>query len=341
MEFHYCTPKGLFPLLNDAKDKINPRLSKSRKKGSKDRGKAGKPEAPGISFTLSQLRERDMLPAIYFIFSRRGCDKAVSEVGDIWLANNEESQILREQIDDFLSRYPEAGRSGQVAPLYRGIAAHHAGILPAWKMLVEELFQQGLIKVVFATETLAAGINMPARTTVISTLSKRTDSGHRLLNASEFLQMAGRAGRRGMDLRGHVVSLQTPYEGAKEDAYLATSQPDPLVSQFTPSYGMVLNLLQTHTLEQARELVERSFGQYMANLHLQPNYREIAELRAEIARLETKIAAVDLQEMAIYEKLRQRLKVERQILRTLQEQAQEERQAQLIVMLDFAMEGHC
>ncbi len=339
LEFHYCTPKGLFPLLNDTKDKINPRLSKSRKKGSKDRGKAGKPEAPSISFTLSQLRERDMLPAIYFIFSRRGCDKAVSEVGDIWLANNEESQILREQIDDFLSRNPEAGRSGQVAPLYRGIAAHHAGILPAWKMLVEELFQQGLIKVVFATETLAAGINMPARTTVISTLSKRTDSGHRLLNASEFLQMAGRAGRRGMDLRGHVVSLQTPYEGAKEAAYLATSQPDPLVSQFTPSYGMVLNLLQTHTLEQARELVERSFGQYMANLHLQPNYREIAELRAEIARLQTQIAAVDLQEMAIYEKLRQRLKVERQILRTLQEQAQEERQAQLIVMLDFAMVG--
>lgn len=101
---------------------------------------------------------------------------------------------------------------------------------------------------------------MPARTTVISTLSKRTDTGHRLLNASEFLQMAGRAGRRGMDLQGHVVTVQTPFEGSKEAAYLATSKPDPLVSQFTPSYGMVLNLLQTHTLDETRELIERSFG---------------------------------------------------------------------------------
>jgi superfamily II RNA helicase len=114
---------------------------------------------------------------------------------------------------------------------------------------VEELFQAGLIKVVFATETLAAGINMPARTTVIASLSKRTDTGHRLLTPSEFLQMAGRAGRRGMDERGHVVTVETPFEGTREAVYLATSGPDPLVSQFTPSYGMVLNLLQTHTLE--------------------------------------------------------------------------------------------
>ena len=229
LEFHFCNPKGLFPLLNDSKTKINPRLQKKKGKGGeRDRGRNGRPEAPGIIYTLSQLEQRDMLPAIYFIFSRRGCDKAVAEVGDLWLVNSEESQILREQIDDFLARNPEAGRSGQIAPLYRGIAAHHAGILPAWKALVEELFQQGLIKVVFATETLAAGINMPARTTVISTLSKRTDTGHRLLNASEFLQMAGRAGRRGMDKQGHVVTVQTPFEGAKEAAYLGTSKPDPL-----------------------------------------------------------------------------------------------------------------
>ncbi len=136
--------------------------------------------------------------------------------------------------------------------MYRGIAAHHAGLLPLWKGLVEELFQQGLIKVVFATETLAAGINMPARTTVISSLSKRTDSGHRLLNPSEFLQMAGRAGRRRMDQLGYVVTQQTPFEGVKEAAYLATAKADPLVSQFAPSYGMVLNLLQTHTLAEAR-----------------------------------------------------------------------------------------
>ncbi|MDZ8186898.1 MAG: RNA helicase [Nostoc sp. ChiSLP02] len=339
LEFHFCNPKGLFPLLNDSKSKINPRLANRGKRRQSDRGKAGRPEAPGIIYTLSQLQQRDMLPAIYFIFSRRGCDKAVAEVGDLWLVNNEESQILREQIDEFLNRNPEAGRSGQIAPLYRGIAAHHAGILPAWKTLVEELFQQGLIKVVFATETLAAGINMPARTTVISTLSKRTDTGHRLLNASEFLQMAGRAGRRGMDKQGHVVTVQTPFEGAKEAAYLATSKPDPLVSQFTPSYGMVLNLLQTHTIDEARELIERSFGQYMATLHLRPEYDEIAELQAQLAQLHEQIAAVDENELAVYEKLRQRLKVERQILKTLQEQAQEDRQEQLGMMLGFAVSG--
>ncbi|MEH1827836.1 MAG: RNA helicase [Nostoc sp.] len=340
LEFHFCNPKGLFPLLNDSKTKINPRLQKKKGKGGeRDRGRSGRPEAPGIIFTLSQLEQRDMLPAIYFIFSRRGCDKAVAEVGDLWLVNSEESQILREQIDDFLARNPEAGRSGQIAPLYRGIAAHHAGILPAWKALVEELFQQGLIKVVFATETLAAGINMPARTTVISTLSKRTDTGHRLLNASEFLQMAGRAGRRGMDKQGHVVTVQTPFEGAKEAAYLGTSKPDPLVSQFTPSYGMVLNLLQTHTLEQTRELIERSFGQYMATLHLRPEYDEIAELQTQLAQLHEQIAAVDENELAVYEKLRQRLKVERQILKTLQEQAQEDRQEELVMMLGFAVSG--
>jgi superfamily II RNA helicase len=339
LEFHFCNPKGLFPLLNDSNTKINPRLIKRGKKGQGERGKAGRPEAPGIIYTLSQLEQRDMLPAIYFIFSRRGCDKAVAEVGDLWLVNNDESQILRRQIDDFLNRNPDAGRTGQIAPLYRGIAAHHAGILPAWKVLVEELFQQGLIKVVFATETLAAGINMPARTTVISTLSKRTDNGHRLLKASEFLQMSGRAGRRGMDLQGHVVTVQTPFEGAKEAAYLATSQADPLVSQFTPSYGMVLNLLQTHTLEQARELIERSFGQYMATLHLRPDYDEIRKIKAELGQIQAQIAAVDENELALYEKLRQRLKVERHILKTLQEQAQDDRQEQLSMMLDFAVSG--
>ncbi len=341
LEFHFGNTKGLFPLLNDTYTQINPRLLKKKgRKGDNQKGKGGgRQEAPDIISVLSQLQERDMLPAIYFIFSRRGCDKAVAEVGDLWLVNPDEAYRLRVQIDEFLTRNPEAGRSGHIAPLYRGIAAHHAGILPAWKVLVEELFQQGLIKVVFATETLAAGINMPARTTVISTLSKRTDTGHRLLNASEFLQMAGRAGRRGMDERGHVVTLQTPFEGAKEAAYLATSKPDPLVSQFTPSYGMVLNLLQTHTLEEAKELLERSFGQYLANLHLRPQYEYIAELQTQLAQLQAQVTAVNEAEIANYEKLWQRLRIERKLLKTLQEQAQDARQEELAMMLGFAVSG--
>jgi superfamily II RNA helicase len=340
LEFYFGNTKGVFPLLNDELNKINPRLiPKRKKKQNGEKVRSGRPDAPSLIYILNQLQQRDMLPAIYFIFSRRGCDKAVEEVADLSLVNEQEAQQLRRQIDEFLNRNPDAGRTGQVIPLYRGIAAHHAGILPAWKGLVEELFQQGLIKVVFATETLAAGINMPARTTVISTLSKRTDNGHRLLNASEFLQMAGRAGRRGMDKQGHVVTLQTPFEGAKEAAYLATSKPDPLVSQFTPSYGMVLNLLQTHTIEAAKELIERSFGQYLANLHLQPHYDYIAELQQELVNIQDQVAAIDESEIAQYEKLRQRLKVEQKLLKTLYEQAYDARHEEISMMLNFAVSG--
>ncbi|MFY7802786.1 MAG: DEAD/DEAH box helicase, partial [Limnoraphis robusta] len=210
---------------------------------------------PETLYVLYELQEEEMLPAIYFIFSRRGCDLAVEEcfyavheLGFISLVNEEEAALLREKIDIF-AHNNDVSATRSIEPLYLGIAAHHAGILPTWKMLVEELFTLGLIKVVYATETLAAGINMPARTTVISSLSKRTDEGIRLLKPSEFLQMSGRAGRRGMDLLGHVVTVQTPFEGAEEAYHLTTKEPDPLVSQFTPSYGMVLNLLQTHSLE--------------------------------------------------------------------------------------------
>jgi superfamily II RNA helicase len=337
LQYHFCNPKGLFPLLNDNQTKINPRLKPKTRRPPGQRGT--RQESPTIAYTLSQLQQRDMLPAIYFIFSRRGCDQAVTDLGNLSLVNAAEAEQLKLQVETFLAYHPEAGRAGQVEPLLRGIAAHHAGILPAWKGLVEELFQQGLIKVVFATETLAAGINMPARTTVISSLSKRTDRGHRLLNPSEFLQMAGRAGRRGMDKLGHVVTVQTPFEGAKEAAYLATAGADPLVSQFTPSYGMVLNLLQTHTLEEAKELIERSFGQYLATLYLRPQQQAIDDLSAELAQLQAQLEAVDMSLLARYEKLQERLKEERRLLKTLQNQAEEVQASDMAVALAFAVAG--
>lgn len=337
LEFYYCHGKGLFPLLDASNTRINPRL---KKRGSPRRGgRPGRRDRLGLGFIISQLQQRDMLPAIYFIFSRRGCDKSVEEVGHLSLVTEVEAARLKEKIDQFLAWNPEAVRAGQLEPLYRGIAAHHAGILPLWKSLVEELFQEGLIKVVFATETLAAGINMPARTTVISSLSKRTDNGHRLLNPSEFLQMAGRAGRRGMDERGHVVAVETPFEGAREAAYLATTEADPLVSQFTPSYGMVLNLLQTHTLNEAKNLVERSFGQYLATLHLVPQQEAIAQLDANIARHKAQLEAVDEAVLADYAKLKERLKEERRLLKILQQQAAEVLTDDVAEMLPFAIAG--
>ncbi|HEY9760925.1 MAG TPA: DEAD/DEAH box helicase [Trichocoleus sp.] len=338
LEFHYYNGKGLYPLLNESKTGIHPRL-KSRRKQPGRGPRQGPKERISLSSVVSQLQERDMLPAIYFIFSRRGCDRAVEEVANLSLVSEAEARRLKEKIDNFLHWNPDAARAGQVEPLYRGIAAHHAGILPLWKGLVEELFQEGLIKVVFATETLAAGINMPARTTVISSLSKRTDSGHRLLTASEFLQMAGRAGRRGMDLQGHVVTVETPFEGSREAAYLATVGADPLVSQFTPSYGMVLNLLQTHSLEEAKELIERSFGQYLATLHLAPQQQAIAQLEAEIARQKAQLATIDEAILADYAKLKERLKEERRLLKILQQQAVEVIVDDVSKMVQFAIAG--
>jgi len=336
LQFYFGNPKGIFPLLDQNQNQIHPRL---KPKGPKAKGKGGRPESPTITYILSQLAQRDMLPAIYFIFSRRGCDKAVEEMGELSLVNEQEAAELKVRIDEFLSRNPDAGRAGQVEPLYRGIAAHHAGILPAWKGFVEELFQLGLVKVVFATETLAAGINMPARTTVISTLSKRTDRGHRLLTASEFLQMAGRAGRRGMDATGYVVTLQTPFEGAKEAAYLATAGADPLVSQFTPNYGMVLNLLQTHSITEAKELVERSFAQYLATLYLRPQQQAITELTTELTKLEIQLAPVDVKQLSSYEKLSERLKEERRLLKTLQTQAEETRAGEIAHFIQYVNPG--
>ncbi|MEC4805116.1 MAG: DEAD/DEAH box helicase [Jaaginema sp. PMC 1079.18] len=333
LEFYFSSLKGLFPLLNPEQTAINPRLKKQDKRRRNPRQRLRREECPDIRLVVEQLRDRDYLPAIYFIFSRRGCDQAVKNMSDVLLVNDTEKAALKTRIDAFLERNPDAGRAGQVAPLYQGIAAHHAGILPAWKSLVEELFQAGLIKVVFATETLAAGINMPARTTVIAAISKRTDRGHRLLTASEFLQMAGRAGRRGMDAVGQVVTIQTPFEGAKDVASLALKPADPLVSQFTPNYGMVLNLLQTHSLAEAKNLLERSFAQYIAALRLEPERSAIAELTTELAKLDVELAAINPDQFRHYEKLRERIKEERRLLKTLAQQAETARKSTIAAAL--------
>jgi superfamily II RNA helicase len=313
LQFYFANPKGLLPLLDNNTDRVNPKLKSNQPKGSRRRE-----DVPSNAFIVSKLQERDMLPAIFFIFSRKGCDQAVVDMGIFNLVSLEEELRLKQKIDEWAKANPEAIRQSQIEALYHGVAAHHAGILPAWKVLVEELFGEGLIKVVFATETLAAGINMPARTTVISSLSKRTDQGHRLLTASEFLQMSGRAGRRGKDTIGNVVTVQSRFEGATEAAFLATSQADPLVSQFTPTYGMVLNLLQTHSLEEARELVERSFGQFTATSHLMPQQQAIREAEKELQQLQTALEQVQPSVLEDYESNNNQMKLEQAQLKNLQ-----------------------
>lgn len=345
LAFSFCSAKGLHPLLNEAGTGLHPNCKTWRPpKTTHRRGpktpRPPQPEAAPLPFVVAQMAERDMLPAIYFIFSRRGCDKAVRDLGRLNLLSNDEQARVRARLQAFVASTPEAVREGgHDDALLRGIAAHHAGVLPAWKELIEELFQQGLVKVVFATETLAAGINMPARSTVISALSKRTDRGHRPLMGSEFLQMAGRAGRRGLDTQGYVVTVQSRFEGVREAGELATSPADPLVSQFTPSYGMVLNLLQRYELPKAKELVERSFGRYLATLDLADDERHISELRQQLEGLSGCVTDVPWDDFEIYEKERSRLREERRILRILQQQAEETLAHELTLALRFASEG--
>jgi len=345
LAFSFCSAKGLHPLLNEEGTGLHPNCKvwrppkTTRRKGPKE-ARPPQPEAPPIGFVVAQMAERQMLPAIYFIFSRRGCDKALRDLGKLCLVNAQEQARIQARLQAFSETTPEAVRDGGHAEaLVRGIAAHHAGVLPAWKELIEELFQQGLIKVVFATETLAAGINMPARTTVIAALSKRTERGHRPLMGSEFLQMAGRAGRRGLDSQGYVVTVQSRFEGVREAGQLATSPADPLVSQFTPSYGMVLNLLQRYDLAKARELVERSFGRYLASLDLAEDEARIATLSQELDQLAADGGEVPWESFEDYEKQRGRLREDRRLLRILQQQAQETLANELTLALQFASEG--
>ncbi|KAL6991864.1 DExH-box ATP-dependent RNA helicase DExH15 chloroplastic [Sarracenia purpurea var. burkii] len=205
-------------------------------------------DVPQVIGILRHLHSRDMLPAIWFIFSRKGCDAFVQYLENCKLIDECEISEVELALNRFRIQYPDAVRESSVKGLLRGVAAHHAGCLPLWKSFVEELFQRGIVKVVFVTETLAAGINMLARTAVIASLNKRNESGHVQLSSNELLQMAGHAEKRGIDERGHVVLVQTPYEGPEECSKLLFSGLEPLVSQFTASYGMVLNLLAVCTL---------------------------------------------------------------------------------------------
>ena len=298
------------------------------------------PKSPSIGFVISKLAELNMLPAIYFIFSRIGCDKAIENIKDLTLVSYSEANMISQKLDVYLKNNQEAIKDkSQCEALKRGIASHHAGLLPAWKELVEELFQQGLIKVVFATETLAAGINMPARTTVISSLSKRTEDGHRLLFSSEFLQMSGRAGRRGKDTQGYVVTLQTRFEGAKEASALAISKPNSLESQFTPSYGMVLNLLQSYTLEKSKELIKRSFGSFLYLGESSDENIILENLDKDLIELKKITSNVSWKDFDNYEKLKNRLKEERRLLKILEKQSAEKLSEEITNALPYIKDG--
>ena len=233
---------------------------------------------------VTALESARLLPAIVFVFSRAGCEQAVHQVvsAGVDLTTEAEAARIRDVIERRTADIP-AGDLGVLGfhfwahALERGVAAHHAGLLPVFKETVEELFSAGLVKVVYATETLALGINMPARTVVLESLRKWNGSAHVTLSPGEYTQLTGRAGRRGIDVEGHAVVLAADDVEPATVSSLASRRTYPLVSAFRPTYNMAVNLLERMPRTRVREVLEQSFAQFQAD-------RGVVELAAQARR---------------------------------------------------------
>ena len=238
-------------------------------------GQRGRPtiyRTPSRPDVVAMLDHEALLPAITFIFSRVGCDAAVKQClrSSLRLTTDQDRARIAEVVDRRCADLSESdlvvlGYHEWREGLLRGLAAHHAGMLPVFRHTVEELFTEGLVKAVFATETLALGINMPARTVVLERLVKFDGEQHVQLTPGEYTQLTGRAGRRGIDVEGHAVVLWTPDVDPAEVAGLASTRTFPLRSSFAPSYNMTINLVNQMGPKQAHKLLERSFAQYQAD----------------------------------------------------------------------------
>jgi ATP-dependent RNA helicase HelY len=243
---------------------------------------------------IQELDRQEMLPAIYFIFSRRGCEEALQRcaVHGLDLTTHEEKDriaaMVAEKMSELTAPDEKALYQGLLNQelLSQGIAAHHAGLLPFLKELVEELFATGLIKVVFATETLALGIHMPARAVVISTFTKFDGRGFPTLSSGLLAQLMGRAGRRGIDQVGHGVILKDPDVDVGVIYEAAMGEDMVVESKFAPTYNMALNLLRHRTLDEAELLMERSFGQFQRRAAADDRRQELANLEERLNDVE-------------------------------------------------------
>ncbi len=250
----------------DGRRRNNPRLEHML---GLERGRRKRFTTPTRFDVIEELAESRMLPAIYFIFSRAGCDSAAMRLADsgVRLTNAEERRDIRDIVDERTAHLTDddlavLGFDRWVYALECGVAAHHAGLVPAFKETVEELFKQGLVKAVFATETLALGINMPARSVVIENLSKFNGESHELLQPGDFTQLTGRAGRRGIDVEGFGVVLHSPFVKFRQVTEIASVGAHELRSSFRPTYNMTANLVANYTEERATELLEASFAAF-------------------------------------------------------------------------------
>jgi ATP-dependent RNA helicase HelY len=293
------------------------RYVRDRERYTEPRRRGGRPGGwrPPARFDVIERLDRDgLLPAITFIFSRAGCDAAVAQCVAAGLRLNSPAEAAE-------VREVAAAYTANLAPddldvlgywewldgLQRGVAAHHAGLIPTFKETVEELFARGLVKAVFATETLALGINMPARSVVLERLVKFNGETHADVTPGEYTQLTGRAGRRGIDVEGHAVVLWSPGVDPEQVAGLASTRTYPLRSSFRPSYNMAVNLSRQLSRSQARQLLERSFAQFQAD-------RAVVGLARQVDRNDDALAGYEeamrchLGDFAEYAALRAQLK---------------------------------
>lgn len=242
--------------------------------------------------TIDTLHDRDLLPAIYFIFSRAQCDEAAKLCVDAGLRLTDEAErarvreIATQRLDGLLTADLDVlGYTQFMTQLEAGVAAHHAGMVPPFKEVVERCFIEGLIKVVFATETLAVGVNMPARTVVIEKLTKFTGDHHESLSPAQYTQLTGRAGRRGIDELGTAVVLWSPFVRFDQAAELAMSRSFHLRSAFRPTYNMAANLVRTYDATTAHQLLTLSFAQFQADRDVVRIERRLQRQRERLASL--------------------------------------------------------
>lgn len=247
------------------------------------------------------LDHEQMLPAIVFIFSRAQCEDAVAscmKAGMVLTSVDEETRIreIVERHCQFLSDDDKQALEFHdfLNDISSGISCHHAGMIPMFKEAVEECFVQGLVKVVFATETLAVGINMPARAVVIEKLTKFTGEHHQLLRASEFTQLTGRAGRRGLDKIGHAISLWNPFVGFDQVVGLALSRSFRLTSAFRPTFNMAVNMVRSHSPDGTQHILNLSFAQFQADSDVVTTQALLERKRRELSLLERSLPDDDL-----------------------------------------------
>jgi len=311
LRHHYLIGRGLHPMHVDqdgqaipnpyivSLDREEVRYKTSHRRGSgaaqhqrtaRSREGHRRVYVPRREEVVEVLAHEGMLPAIYFVFSRAGCDRSVEWMvaAGLRFTSPEEAERIRDfaemraaWMDDGDLR--TLGFPDFLEALTGGIAAHHAGLLPVFKETVEELFEAGLVKLVFATETLSLGINMPARSVVIEDLWKFQGERHELLTPGEYTQLTGRAGRRGIDELGHAVVVyqrQVPFERV---ASLASTRTYELTSSFRPSYNMAVNLVRNYTRDQAHHLLNSSFGQFLTDRGVVALERQLERDKAYLA----------------------------------------------------------